>query len=313
MPVIVAALVAAVATGVSTPVMGRAARRLGLVDRPGPLKVQRQPVPYLGGVAVALGLAGPVAVERPAVLAPLGLALALGLVDDASELGPGVRLAAEAAIGLVAAVVVASEGAMPAVIAAVGVVVLINAVNLIDGLDGLASSVVSSSAVGFAVLLGPPWSSVAAALCGALLGFLVWNRPPARIFLGDAGSYMLGAALGVMLASASTEGSSTLGGALLFVGVPVADAAVAIVRRARAKQPLMQGDRSHVYDQLVDRAIAPLRVTIGCAAAQALLVVIGLGCAALPSPLGAFGAAAIVAVVGTCVLWAFTRPAPRPS
>ena len=96
----------------------------------------------------------------------------------------------------------------------------------------------------------PPWPSA-----GALVGFLLWNRPPARIYLGDAGSYLVGTALAILLALTATEHGTEAptAGALLFVAVPVADTTVAIVRRWRAGQPLRQGDRGHVYDQLVDR------------------------------------------------------------
>ena len=84
-----------------TPLAARVAWRLDVVDRPGPLKVQSRPVPYLGGVAVFAGLAVPVFWTRPAALIPIGLAMALGLADDIGDLHSGLRFASEAAIGVV--------------------------------------------------------------------------------------------------------------------------------------------------------------------------------------------------------------------
>jgi UDP-GlcNAc:undecaprenyl-phosphate GlcNAc-1-phosphate transferase len=179
-------------------------------------------------------------------------------------------------------------------------------------LDGLASGVGAVGALGFAAVSGRSWSVVALALAGALGGFLVWNRSPARIYLGDAGSYLLGTSLGVLLASAfaSGEAVSVGAGSLLFVAVPVADTAIAIVRRARAHRPLFVGDRGHVYDQLVDRGLPATRVTLLCIGAQAVLVGIGIGVAHLPAAAAVLLATLVVAVVGALALGRFTSP-PR--
>jgi UDP-GlcNAc:undecaprenyl-phosphate GlcNAc-1-phosphate transferase len=297
---------------VLTPFIARVATRIGVVDRPGPLKVQREPVPYLGGVAVFVALGAVVAVERPSLLLPLALALAVGIADDVFDLTVRVRLPGEILVAAGAAIVVPHRGAFGAVATLLFVLVLCNAVNLLDGLDGLAAGVGVVAALGFAAVLEASWSIVALALAGALAGFLVWNRSPARIYLGDAGSYLLGTALGLLLAGAFASGQtvSVGAGSLLFVAVPVADTAVAIVRRARAHQPLFVGDRGHVYDQLVDRGLPATRVTVLCIAAQAVLVGVGIGIARLPALAAVLIAAVIVAVAAGFALCRFTAP-PR--
>jgi UDP-GlcNAc:undecaprenyl-phosphate GlcNAc-1-phosphate transferase len=193
------------------------------------------------------------------------------------------------------------------------VIALLNAVNLLDGLDGLATSVAALGALGFAVVLDGDARTTAMALAGALLGFLVWNRPPARIYLGDAGSYLVGTALALLLALTvvADDGIATPAGALLFVAVPVADTTIAVVRRYRAGRPLFRGDRGHVYDQLVDMGWSAGRSTLACAAAQAALVALGLAASILAGVPAVTLVAVVVAVVGAAALWAFTPPSPR--
>jgi UDP-GlcNAc:undecaprenyl-phosphate GlcNAc-1-phosphate transferase len=303
---LIGALVAFAVAVVLTPIAIRVALRTGVVDRPGALKVQEVPVAYLGGVAVFGGIAAGLLVHagRPRLLLPLGLALALGLADDLADLPPRVRLACEAVIGVVAAVVVpAVPGPLGYVVTAVAVLGLLNAVNLLDGLDALASGVGAVSAIGFA-LLGPGPRPLGLALAGALCGFLVFNRPPARIYLGDAGAYLVGTALALACASAlHADGAVTTWAALpLLVAVPVTDTAVAILRRRRAGAPLFAGDRSHVYDQLVDRGATRPRAVLVMVAAQAVLAAIGVLVGHLTPVAGVSGAllsaGILVALVG---------------
>jgi UDP-N-acetylmuramyl pentapeptide phosphotransferase/UDP-N-acetylglucosamine-1-phosphate transferase len=291
-----------------SPLVAWAATRVGLVDRRGPLKVQQEAVPYAGGIAVLLALAVPVAVDRPSLLVPLGLACALGLVDDLRDLSVKIRLPAEAVLGFLVAWMVAPHDFWHLATALVVELVLLNAVNLLDGLDGLATIVTLAGAVGFSVVLSGQVSTMALALVGALAGFLVWNRPPARVYLGDAGSYLIGTALAVMFADAMQHGSSVVSGALLFVGVPVGDMVVAIVRRARARRPILQGDRGHVYDQLVDRGWSLEMSVFACAAVQVVLTAVGIGIASLPSITAMTLATATVSCVGITALVAFTSP-----
>lgn len=262
---------------VTTPLAAAAARRFGVVDRPGPLKIQRTPVPYLGGVAVFAALAVPVVVSRPSLLIPLVLLLALGLADDLGDLPPRFRLAAELAIGIVGGVVAPAPGRLGVLVTCAFVVGLVNAVNLLDGLDGLAGGVVCASAIGFA-LVGGTGRASAIALAAALGGFLWYNRPPARIYLGDAGAYLCGGMLALLaaLALGSGRGVAAWAAVPLLVALPVFDTSVAILRRRRAGKPLFAGDRSHVYDQLVDRGRTRVQAVVVCIVGQAALVAVGL-------------------------------------
>ena len=292
----------------ATPVAALIATRVGLVDQPGPLKVHSRPVPYLGGAAVLVALAGPLVSARPSLLIPLVLAALLGIADDATDLSPVLRLAVEIGIGVGVAWVAAPHDAGHVVLAVAVVLLLVNAVNLLDGLDGLAASVVALGAIGSFVVLSGSSATLALALVGALIGFLVWNRPPARVYLGDAGSYLLGTALAMLFVAASQRHASVVSGACLFAGVPVADTAVAIVRRLRAGTPLMRGDRGHVYDQLVDRGWTSRMSVLACAAAQALLTAAGIGIAVLSGGVAIGVAVATITVVGVGAFVVFTSP-----
>lgn len=307
-----ALIVAAVVAVLATPVAAWVAVRTGVIDNPGPLKVQTRPVAYLGGLAVFAGMLGPLAWVEPVLLVPLGLALVLGLADDVADMSPRIRLVGEVAVGVAAAIALpGTTSALGIAATVVTVVALLNAVNLLDGLDGLASSVATFGALGFSAVLAGDARVAALTLAGALMGFLVWNRPPARIYLGDAGSYLVGTGLALLLALTATAGDrADTAGALLFVAVPVADTTVAIVRRRRAGRPLFQGDRGHVYDQLVDRGWSSERSAVACAAAQAGFVVLGLIASTLADATAVALVALVIAVVGGAALWAFTPPSP---
>jgi UDP-GlcNAc:undecaprenyl-phosphate GlcNAc-1-phosphate transferase len=304
-------VVGLIVTLVTAPIVRRVAIRAGIVDRPGPLKTHRAPVPYLGGVAVFLGLlVGPLEVDRPELLVPYGAALALGVIDDGWGLTPRVRLVAELVIGLLAAVAVPG-GLLVAVGTGGLVVVLLNAVNLLDGQDGLAAGACLVSAAAFAILGGDA-ESIGLALAGALGAFLVFNAPPARMYLGDGGAYLLGTVLATLpaLTQDGTTDWSVWIGVPLIVGLPLADTVIAVLRRSRARRPLFAGDRSHVYDQLVDRGWRVETSTALCVVVQGVLAALGVlvagvsvGAAVLVAGLGVLAVAFVATSAG------FLRPA----
>jgi UDP-GlcNAc:undecaprenyl-phosphate/decaprenyl-phosphate GlcNAc-1-phosphate transferase len=196
-------------------------------------------------------------VGRPVALVPLGAALAIGVCDDRFGLPPVVRLVGQLALGgLIAALQpIHLSGWMGIPLIVVAAVLLINGFNLLDGLDMLAGGVGAACAAGFAVLVHGSGRLLASSLTGALVAFLWYNRPPSRIYLGDGGSYLLGASMTVLLTHAWGVGVSSASGllALLLLVVPATEVACAIVRRRRSGHPLMSGDRSHPYDLLVSR------------------------------------------------------------
>ncbi len=187
------------------------------------------------------------------------------------------RIVVELAIAITGALVVPGP-VLVRIATAVLVLGLLNAVNLLDGQDGLAAGVGVVITVGFATLGGPA-TPIALGLAGALAGFLVLNRPPARIYLGDAGAYFIGTT--VALLPALTEHAGTLVVPLVG-GAAARRAARRSTPRSRScagcasHRPLLHGDRSHLYDQLVDRGWTIGQSTLAGVGAQVLLTGLGL-------------------------------------
>lgn len=288
---------------VLTPVVRSVALALDIVDRPGELKPQRAPVAYLGGVAVLLASSvGPLLSTHPLTLVPMVGALVLGLADDIRPLAVRLRIVVEVAVAIAAAWIV--PGPVLAQLATAALVLgLLNAVNLLDGQDGLCAGVGAVISLGFATLGGDA-TPIGLALGGSLIGFLALNRPPARIYLGDAGAYLVGTTL-ALLPALSRHGPtrwSIWWAVPLLVAMPVIDTTVAIARRLRMHRPLLSGDRSHVYDQLVDRGLSIGTSTIVCVAVQLLLTAVGLA-AARAAPAPSLATTVVVAILLGIIAW----------
>src|SRR5687768_16723964 len=282
-------LVTAVSAYVATPLVRRLAVRIGAIDKPSDRKVHPKPTPTLGGlamwVACLVGLA--VAYLMPAFdrlfelsSEPFGVLLAgmvivgLGSYDDLRGIAPPAKIAGQVlAAGLliltgvqlfyfwlpgVGLLVLGQDLAVPLTI--LWVVAMINAVNLIDGLDGLAAGVVAIAAIAFFAYAitsqgtlfeeGPtPAGLFCVVVAGAALGFLPHNFNPAKIFMGDSGSMLLG----LILAAATIAGvgrtqspsnaelaalAMPIAIPLLVLAVPFTDVVWAIVRRMRRKKPV---------------------------------------------------------------------------
>jgi UDP-GlcNAc:undecaprenyl-phosphate GlcNAc-1-phosphate transferase len=208
-------------------------------------------------VVAAVGGALLVADADLPLLAVAGVVMAtvVGLVDDARPQPASVRMAALAVAGVpIAAGLPLDELGLSA---RVGVVVLLlllaNAVNLIDGQDGLAGGLGAIASVGLAAVIAANGANpvLALAVAGALVGFLAWNLPPARVFLGNGGAYGLGALLTVLAAQATAgHGWHGLLAAALCLGVFAFELTFTVFRRLRSAQRLATGDRRHSYDLL---------------------------------------------------------------
>lgn len=258
-------------------------------------------------VAIAARPSMPVGMIVPILLGGVAMSL-LGLFDDVRELPPKLRLAVGAAV--IAAVMLSSGagfdltrtflklfGIDPPVWLGVPVSFVLglfivlgacNSTNLIDGLDGLCAGVTAIIALGFFVIAARlavvEYSReandvrlvLAIAMFGAAMGFLPLNFNPAKIFMGDAGSVLLGYNCGMLLLLFAERGTTVrwiLGGLMVFA-LPIFDTALAIVRRWRSGRSIFAGDRSHFYDQLVDRGLSVRRVVMisyGLAGFYALL------------------------------------------
>jgi UDP-GlcNAc:undecaprenyl-phosphate GlcNAc-1-phosphate transferase len=276
--------VAALVSLVMTPLALAVAVRLGVLDRPGAHKSHRTPTPYLGGVAIVLAvtvtIVGAALLRAEASAVPvlagiLGVAVAMaltGLLDDLRGLPVAVRfgtqLAAAAAlwtIGIRAEV--SGSTALNLAVTVVWVVGITNALNLLDNMDALSASTATVAAGWFAVLALANGQllvgALAAALAGGAAGFLRDNRPPARIYMGDAGSLFLGvmlAALGMLV-----EYDGVLRGAavpILVLTVPVLDTTLVVASRIRHGISPFQGGRDHTSHRLVHLGL-PVPVAVG--------------------------------------------------
>lgn len=291
--------------------------RLGFIDRPdGGLKPhQGSPVP-LGGVALILGLLAGLAILGEldgGLMAGATLVLAMGLVDDRIGLSPTIRLAGTSLAALLMIVISNTvDGPVPIVAAALLVVVSVNAVNLIDGLDGLASTTSALAAVGiavFSVALDAPGALAPVALSGALAGVLLFNLPPARLYLGDNGSYVVGLALAWSALRVSVDWPTGLVAAGLL-GVPLLELGVTIIRRLRSGAGLLAGDRDHTYDRLYYRTGSVVTVVVAFAIVQIAWSGLIVG-AYLLGGASAGITAGLVAGVG-CLAWGWlSAPGPR--
>lgn len=228
-------------------------RRVGLLDMPTGIKVHHRPIPYTGGAAFAamLVITGAIFPLPPMVLLGGLFIWLIGLADDIRSLPPHLKLLLELPPLIVGASALGLEPLMFIGAIVVGVF-LVNCFNVIDGLDGLAAGVAMISLL--ALLWSPSGSVVAIAglLVGMSLAFLMFNLNPARLFLGDQGSLLLGYFLWVLpLADFAQFGGvrELLFGALLWV-FPLANVAFVTTRRLVERRALLVGDRGHLYDVL---------------------------------------------------------------
>lgn len=245
------------------------------------------------------------------ILAAGTLMMATGLLDDLFDLRPNTKLLIQLIAAL--ALILAGIGhtvfpmftvalswrpaewiAVPASAAITIFFVMgaANSTNLIDGLDGLCSGVTGIIAIGFAAIAAhlaaagysesgdPVRLVVAFSLLGACLGFLRYNFNPAQVFMGDAGSLLLGLNAAVLMLLFAEKGVLRwfLGACMVFA-LPVFDTALAISRRWLNGKPLFQGDRSHFYDQLRDRGYSVRKTVLICYVLTAGLA--GIGCLVL--------------------------------
>ena len=266
------------------------------------------------------------------ILAGASVACFVGLVDDLFDIRPSRKILGQA----LAAVILLTVGIrpnlsiiftqfgieLPATLEAIlGVPVVIifvlgatNSLNLIDGLDGLCAGVTSIITIGMLILavhLGtwnlssagdPVRAIVGLGLVGATLGFLPFNKAPAKIFMGDAGSMLLGFVVAAMMILFAERQPLWWMASLMIFGLPILDTAVALVRRLLNKRPLFVSDRGHIYDQMMDRRI-PLKKTVGiCYILAGVYAAIGL----IMCPLRHRYAAIILAVtviISAVVIW----------
>ncbi len=281
----------------------RVARRFGIVDRPGARKIHARPMPLLGGLAIYATLAAcliTVLIVSPTLTSGLvtlrqyagfllgGLVLVVGgALDDAFNLPPRLSILPPLLSALVAVAFGTQVSKLtnplggvflvPAwlsdLLVFVWLMVVMYTTKLLDGLDGLAAGV---AAIGAAMVLllsltaayfQPDVALLSSIVLGALLGFLAWNFHPAKLFLGEGGSTLVGYALGTL----AVISGGKLAIALLVVGIPLLDVAWTVLRRVRAGgwKSAFRGDRRHLHHRLLDIGWSQRRIVLSYYAAAA--------------------------------------------
>jgi UDP-GlcNAc:undecaprenyl-phosphate GlcNAc-1-phosphate transferase len=293
-----------------TPLVKRLAVAAGAIDRPGKRKIHQQPVPCWGGLGIFLGFAVAVIVTLPHII-PLsrgligevtgllagGLVILLvGMIDDWNGLSPLAKLAGQV-LGAVVAVSlgvrvpfvsnpsggILSLGYLTIPLTIAWLVAITNALNLVDGLDGLAAGIAAISAGTVAVVSfsqGMPLVGTCSLLLGAsALGFLPHNWHPAKIFMKDAGAMFLGFTLASLAAIGLTKAATTFSLVLpiLILGIPISDMLLAIIRRLLRGQHIFTADEEHIHHRLL---------SLGLTHSQTVVAIYGVsllmgGCAVL--------------------------------
>ena len=282
---ILAAAVAFLVCFAMTPPVKRFAEHIGAVDQPSERRINKVPIPRMGGLAIFLGfvltalLFVPLSTQVTGILLGAVIIAVMGAVDDIVSLNAWIKLLGQ----IVAAVVVIRCGLVfdaisnpnplsPTTTIEIGwlsvpltvlwIVACTNAVNLIDGLDGLAVGVSAISSLTMLVVSlivsEPTVSLLLAALTGACLGFIPYNRNPAKIFMGDVGSQLLG----FVLSTVSILGLFKLHAIITFVvpflalALPLADTTFAFFRRILRGQSPFHPDRGHLHHRLLDMGMS---------------------------------------------------------
>jgi UDP-GlcNAc:undecaprenyl-phosphate/decaprenyl-phosphate GlcNAc-1-phosphate transferase len=334
------ALLALLTTSALLPALMAASGRLGLMDRPGERKQHERSVPRVGGLAIAGGAA--VGLVAAAGSAPVGawfyagaaVIVLFGALDDRFDLDYRVKFAGQCiAVGLVMAngVLVRAlylEGPVELapivslVITGLFLVGITNAVNLSDGLDGLAGGTTFLCLAALGLLAAHEGQSgpaiIAAALGGAVIGFLRFNTYPAAVFMGDAGSQLLGYTVGVVSLLATQGAGATISPSLpvLLLGVPILDTTSVFVQRLMAGQSPFRPDRKHLHHRLLALGLDHHEVVAVIYAVQALLFVAAYALRYESDLviLGAFGTFCLASVILIETLsrrgWRFRTSAP---
>jgi len=281
------------------PVMTKLAERFQMVDLPDPRKVHTRPVPRIGGFAMALGAFVPVILWTKtddfvkAYLAGSGTLVLFGLVDDMKGLGYKAKFAGQIIAALIAVffggVQIKSLGSLlpgamelpewlAVSLSIVAIVGVTNAINLADGLDGLAGgiSLLGFCCIGYLAYLAENDAVIILSLsmAGAIFGFLRYNTYPASLFMGDTGSQLLGFSaivLAIQITQSNTPFSPVL--PLLILGFPVLDTLTVMVERVREGRSLFSPDKNHFHHRLIRIGLSHTEAVFAIYLVQAVMIV----------------------------------------
>ena len=325
-------------TGLLTWPVRALAIRLGAMDAPNlARKTQTEPVPYLGGVAIALGItittfAAVFVGEDNAnffdlaftVLIPaLSLGL-MGLVDDLRSLSPWPRLITQTIVGTIAAFIIVQGGtvgtpfgtsALNTAVSIFWIVGICNSINFFDNLDGAASGAVAIAALGIFFIAFDRGQELVSALtivtAGATIGFLMWNKSPAKIYMGDAGALFLGVIISVATIRVNPGIVPTwksLMIPIMLLAVPLLDTCVAVFSRiARGLSPLT-GGKDHLSHRLVRAGLSRRVAAVSLWSASGVCALMAVGLYSYPDSIGSLIIGTFAALwLGALVMFLRTR------
>ena len=260
-----------------TPLSIKLAEKFNIVDIPDKRKIHAKPTPRFGGVAIYVAFVigalvlGEYTRQVAALLIAGSIVFFTGVIDDVKNISPKLKLLGQVIAALVLVYAgfavrfvtnpfdgsILALGFLAIPITVVWLVGISNAVNLIDGLDGLSSGVSTIAAVATAVVCLSQGEIVPAVLAGVLaasaLGFLPWNFNPAKTFMGDCGSLFLGFILGALALMGLSKGATFISVFIPFIilGIPVFDTFCAIIRRLFLRKPIFEADKMHLHQILL--------------------------------------------------------------
>jgi len=289
-------IISALVTFLVTPFVRRLAFKYGAVDEPSERKVHRGIIPRLGGIGIFLGILAPIPfifflenevstdliIDQNLLLVLLTgamIILGLGIYDDFKDAKPIVKLAFQTGVALILffggfqieslTLPGGDEMKLPLLLrlflTVLWIVGITNAINLLDGIDGLVTGVTAFISLALAIInvvvVQDRFIAILTlALAGACLGFLPYNFSPARIFLGDSGSLLIGvilACIGVnALFQSSTGNSGLLVIPMILFGLPLFDTTSVMITRARKGKSIFEADKNHVHHRLLRRGLS---------------------------------------------------------
>ena len=279
------AFIAVLVSAIFTPIVKKIAFKFNVLDIPvDARKVHKKPIPLLGGVAIYISFistlifkSGKLSSSEMGIIIGATIIVIGGIIDDKYDIRPRYKLVFQILSSIVLIIfgleinlvtnpglsenLYLSLGWLSIPITILWVIGITNALNLIDGLDGLAAGVALISSITMfiiAILSNRPDAAILTAiLSGAILGFLPYNFNPASIFMGDTGAQLLG----FLLAAISIEGTIKSAAAfaiavpILALGIPIYDTMFAVIRRKLNGKPIMQADRGHLHHRLLDMGL----------------------------------------------------------
>jgi UDP-GlcNAc:undecaprenyl-phosphate GlcNAc-1-phosphate transferase len=345
-PVLVSAWIFSLA---ATWLCKKVAMKLGIVDKPDTsVKTHKEPVAYLGGVGILVGLtvgilAGIHTIQGSegfetslkwllGILAGASIACFVGLVDDILDIRPWQKMLGQ----VVAGIILLAIGIKPSLhftashlgfslsaemewILGIPIVIFFvlgatNSLNLLDGLDGLCGGVTAIITLGmlflavhlstwkFSVSGDPVRLIICLGITGGVLGFLPFNRHPAKIFMGDAGSLLLGFVSATLMIMFAEDIPRWWMASIVIFGLPILDTATALVRRLINKRPLFVSDRGHIYDQLMDRGLSLKQSVAACYLLASVYALIGVAMSQIRTRYAVF-VYIIVILISALTIW----------